>query len=779
MKRIILLLTIMMTAMSWQGQTQSPSYCSSEALDSTWEHITNVKFEGIDNTTGGQSGYNDFTDQVANVIVGETYPISVAIVADDEDYLDVFIDWSHSGWATGVPIDSGEVYRIVGPTDEDGVYSMNVIVPLDAVLGDTRMRVKLGSGHATVFACDTFLYGEVEDYTVNVNAVGAGDTDSFVTTWSVDASDLSITIPTFGGSTYSYDVDWGDGDVSLAQTANASHTYGAAGTYTVKISGLFPQIYFNNGAQKLKIQSIEQWGTNVWTSMRFAFSGAKNLVSNATDMPDLSMVTNMYGMFSYAEAFNGDANIGNWDVSNVTTMYGMFGDASSFNADISSWDVSNVTSMKFMFSYAKSFDQDISSWDVSSVTCMDSMFRAARIFNQDIGGWDVSNVICMKAMFKGAYKFDQDIGSWDVGTVTDMRTMFQNAFIFNQDLDGWDVGNVNDMYAMFYDARKFNGNIGTWDVGNVTTMENMFRRAYVFNQDIGNWDVSNVTTMNNMFRKAYVFNQNLGAWDVGNVSDMYATFSYAEAFNGDIANWDVGNVTTMYGMFGGALAFNQDIGNWDVGNVTNMKLMFSHANSFNQDIGNWDVSSVRNMDSMFREGRAFDQNLGNWNVSNVVQMSNMLKGNTLSRANYDALLNGWSTQALKSNVKFHAGRSTYCDGDAARQSMIDNFGWIITDKGLDCTSPFAGRLDVNDNGLSAGIALYPNPMVNEMILANSSNTKLDSVSIYDLTGRLIQTIDLKGMDSEKILDVSALSRATYMVVINGEGGQVSKRMIKQ
>ena len=57
--------------------------------------------------------------------------------------------------------------------------------------------------------------------------------------------------------------------------------------------------------------------------------------------------------------------------------------------DIGSWDVSNVTNMLKMFTYAYAFNQDIGSWDVSSVGDMDTMFEGANSFNQDIGSWDV------------------------------------------------------------------------------------------------------------------------------------------------------------------------------------------------------------------------------------------------------------------------------------------------------------------------------------------------------------------------------------------------------
>ena len=56
--------------------------------------------------------------------------------------------------------------------------------------------------------------------------------------------------------------------------------------------------------------------------------------------------------------------IGEWDVSNVTDMIRMFSYAKSFRADISKWDVSNVRDMSGMFHWAKSFNSDLSKWDV-------------------------------------------------------------------------------------------------------------------------------------------------------------------------------------------------------------------------------------------------------------------------------------------------------------------------------------------------------------------------------------------------------------------------------
>jgi surface protein len=332
--------------------------------------------------------------------------------------------------------------------------------------------------------------------------IQASAQNEFITTWKTDnpgtSNNTSITIPTTGGG-YSYDVDWNNDGAfdDFGVTGNITHDYGAPGNYMVAIRGTFPRIYFNNGGDKEKILSIDQWGSIAWTSMNSAFFGCSNLNGNATDIPDLSSVTDMSNMFFYASSFNQD--IGGWNVSNVTNMSSMFNNASAFNQDIGNWNVSNVTNMSYMFLVASSFNQDIGGWNVSNVTRMDWMFYDASSFNQDIRNWNVSNVTNMYTMFYNASAFNQDIGVWDVSNVTNMQFMFNNASSFNQDIGVWDVSNVTDMSSMFNNASSFNQDIGVWDVSNVTDMQFMFRNASSFNQDIGGWAVSNVTNMTGMF----------------------------------------------------------------------------------------------------------------------------------------------------------------------------------------------------------------------------------------------------------------------------------------
>jgi len=320
----------------------------------------------------------------------------------------------------------------------------------------------------------------------------------FITTWKTDnagdSTDFQITIPTEVGSTYNYDVDWGDGSSDTGVTGNIIHTYGSIGTYTVKISGTFPRIYFNNNndiaKDKDKILTIEHWGTNPWETMASAFRGCSNLTLNATDNPDLSGVTSMSQMFESAVSFNGDIN--SWDVSTITNLYSLFRGAVSFNQDLHSWDVSEVTNIGRIFD-STPFNGNISNWDVSKVTGMTGMFAFATAFNGDISGWDVSKVEDMNVVFKGATSFNQDISGWVVSSAIDMKNMFSGATVFNQDIRGWDVSKVTSMQLMFYGATSFNQNLSGWKTGNVTTMKDMFNGATSFNQDLSGWKVVSVT----------------------------------------------------------------------------------------------------------------------------------------------------------------------------------------------------------------------------------------------------------------------------------------------
>ncbi|GHB72891.1 hypothetical protein GCM10008107_22880 [Psychrosphaera saromensis] len=251
-----------------------------------------------------------------------------------------------------------------------------------------------------------------------------------------------------------------------------------------------------------------------------------------------------------------------------------------------------------------------------------------------------------------------------------------NQMTFNA-TDAPDLSQVTRMNNMFYDCLAFNSDISHWDVSNVTNMSAMFEETNSFNQDITAWDVSSVTNMSRMFKYADAFNQDISAWDVSSVTNMSEMFANTEIFNQSLNDWDVLNVTDMHDMFSVAEAFNQDISQWDVSNVTTMDRMFYKAEVFNQDISQWDTSSLVNASNMFNGATAFDQNLGEWDMSNVTNVTNMLSSSGLSTVNYDALLNGWSTQILKPNLNFSTNATVSSAGLDAWQYIENTYNWVF------------------------------------------------------------------------------------------------------
>jgi len=291
-----------------------------------------------------------------------------------------------------------------------------------------------------------------------IEGIALDGTLPFISTWKTDnngsSADNQIMIKTKGGG-YNYTIKWGDGESDTGVTGDITHTYAAAGTYSIEISGAFPRIYFSyliddQGDDAQKLLSVDQWGDIPWHSMQFAFAGCANMVINATDRPNLSSVSSMVGMFLGAKKFN--QNIENWDVSHVTDMSYLFAGATQYNQSINNWDTSHVTNMYGMFYFAEAYNQPINFIDVGNVTDMRMMFTKASAFNQGINAWDTSHVINMDMMFTYATEFNHDIGGWNTSQVISMFGMFAGAVHFDQDIGDWNIQNVKEMDAMFKEA---------------------------------------------------------------------------------------------------------------------------------------------------------------------------------------------------------------------------------------------------------------------------------------------------------------------------------------
>jgi hypothetical protein len=171
---------------------------------------------------------------------------------------------------------------------------------------------------------------------------------------------------------------------------------------------------------------------------------------------------------------------------------------------------------------------------------------------------------------------------------------------------------------------------------------------------------------------------------------------------------------------------------------------------------------------MFEESSAFDQNLGSWDIIKVSDMSYMFYNATLSIENYDALLKGWSTLPLQQGVLFDGGNSNFCNSEAERQKIVDDFGWTITDGGKDCTS-----LGVDDEILAQGLNMYPNPTANTLTF--ESKLPIEKVEIYSILGQKVKDINTKFNS----VSTENLSKGLYLTRIYSEKGVAVRKLIKE
>lgn len=168
-------------------------YCDiAGAEDVIVEEITKVSFgDAIITNTDTDSVLVDKTDTVVDLSAGATYTLSVEgnTHGDFETNIVAFIDWNQNG----ILDDTGEIYELgtlENSTGTDGIsVSLAILVPADAVLGNTRIRITKtyfdDLSNAIINPCgiefDPFGwgiesgYGQALDFTLNLEA---GNTDN-------------------------------------------------------------------------------------------------------------------------------------------------------------------------------------------------------------------------------------------------------------------------------------------------------------------------------------------------------------------------------------------------------------------------------------------------------------------------------------------------------------------------------------------------------------------------------------------------------------------------
>jgi hypothetical protein len=157
------------------GSCLDLSYCPSMGMSTVDEWIARVAVGTLDNQSGANEGYGDFTALGTELQIGQGHPITLAPGYSFEvypEYFKVFVDLDQNGNFSG----PGELAYGSGMVGGPVTGTLNI--PASALVGSTRMRVIMLYDDPTAVGCtNNYDYGETEDYCVDLveNTTGVGE----------------------------------------------------------------------------------------------------------------------------------------------------------------------------------------------------------------------------------------------------------------------------------------------------------------------------------------------------------------------------------------------------------------------------------------------------------------------------------------------------------------------------------------------------------------------------------------------------------------------------
>ncbi|MGD2093265.1 MAG: PKD domain-containing protein, partial [Candidatus Aminicenantes bacterium] len=205
-------------------------YCASQGTTFSMEWIAGVEV-GTMNNASGAAGYTDFTSITCDLTGGNNVNVTLTPGFSGSTYTEYWKIWIDYNNDHDFEDAGEEVFSGYGSSVVSG--SFTVASGIDVV---TRMRVSMKyAGYPT--PCETFTYGEVEDYTANITsgnqppvAEFTADNTLIYEGDSVNFTDQSTNNP----DTWDWTFEGGTPATSTVQ--NPTVTYYTAGTYTVTLT---------------------------------------------------------------------------------------------------------------------------------------------------------------------------------------------------------------------------------------------------------------------------------------------------------------------------------------------------------------------------------------------------------------------------------------------------------------------------------------------------------------------------------------------------------------
>ncbi|MCK8523131.1 S8 family serine peptidase [Aquimarina sp. D1M17] len=336
------------------------TYCDSNGQSVADEFISRVQLGTIDNTSGaGSGGYTDFTSVSTSLAKGSSNTITVTPTWTGTTYNEgysVWIDYNQNGVFT----DAGEQVWTQSATQTTPV-SGSFTVPSSAADGPTRMRVSM-KYNGVPTSCESFQYGEVEDYTVSIGGT-APDTQAPTAPTSLAASNITETTLTLNWTASTDNVGVTEYDVYQGSTVLGSVT-----NTTANVTGLTANTAYQFSVVAKDAAGNESAASNVVSVTTSGGGSGSGCTSGITAFPYNEGFENTLGAWTQSTAddinwtvdANGTPSNGTGPSSATQGSYYIFVEASgngtgypNKQAILTSpcFDLSSLSSASLTFSY--------------------------------------------------------------------------------------------------------------------------------------------------------------------------------------------------------------------------------------------------------------------------------------------------------------------------------------------------------------------------------------------------------------------------------------------
>lgn len=237
--------------------SSTPSYCTSKGSNSTYEWIQSVAIGSYTHHSGNSGGYGDFSTTNVNLTKGVATNFTLTPGFASTVYAEYWKIWVDLNNDKDFD-DTGELLYDAGSTSTTA-RTGSFTVPTTATATTTRMRISMKYNGAPT-SCETFSYGEVEDYGVTLVAAASCGNPSSLAVNSITASSATLTWGAVTGAT-SYNVQY--------KTSGSSSWTSTTSTTTSKaLSGLTASTTYNWQVQAVCGGGASAYvaGTNFTTS---------------------------------------------------------------------------------------------------------------------------------------------------------------------------------------------------------------------------------------------------------------------------------------------------------------------------------------------------------------------------------------------------------------------------------------------------------------------------------------------------------------------------------